>query len=109
MPEQTHFEGPRIFEPLGKGKESATEPRSEFSVRPPQPRVRPTGGGTADLFGYWFDPHRTDRFRMPPQTHSGKIPGICGSGVAGKETGENLFWRLKTGPCRIRAFLEVFR
>src|ERR1035437_9952615 len=73
MPEQTHFEGPRIFEPLGKGKESATEPHSEFSVRPPQPRGRPTGGGTADRFGNWFDPHRTDRFRMPPQTHSGNV------------------------------------
>src|ERR1019366_1377869 len=98
MPEQTHFEGPRIFEPLGKGKESATEPHSEFSVRPPQPRGRPTGGGTADLFGNWFDPHRTDRFRMPPQTHSGKIPGTCGSGVAGEGKAANLFLRFTIRP-----------
>src|ERR1039457_6191539 len=136
LPEQTHFEGPRIFEPLGKEKESATEPHSEFSVRPPQPRGRPTGGGTAAPFdrtkriaralaflnrsakkrsrrqnlivnsrcghrnlgadqreavrrpclGIGLIPIGPIDSALPPQTHSGKIPGTCGRGVAGKES-----------------------
>src|ERR1019366_10663435 len=55
MPEKTHYEGPRILEPLGKGKESATESHSEFSVRP-TPTSGPTNGRRyGGPVWEWFD------------------------------------------------------
>src|ERR1035437_909175 len=102
MPEETHYEGPRIFEPLG-AKERSRRQNLIVNSRcghQPEPRGRPTGGGTADLFGNALIP--SDR-QIPHAARAAFredswIPGARGSGVAGEGIGVNSLMTITIRP-----------